>query len=165
MNYIQHQGTFIPISYTPSETDAMFANIPVSQFGDLTANPIPVTIAGSVVTVGPTPIFMNGKSYQLAATNIDLTTMDASSRMWVFLQIDNSGNLGFATTFTYNDTAHAESPTNMLVGTVTTDASKTLTVSINKVTRVGNFRLSASKIGSAIPVSTGSPYDSGTFNW
>lgn len=165
MNYVNQGGTFIPISYTPTEVDAMFANLPVSQFGDLTADAIPVTVSGAKATLGALPVFFNGKSYHLNAVEFDTTSWGINVTRWVFLQLDGNGKPTFFTSTDANATTLAETNVNMCVGSISTDANRAVTTAFEKVTRIGVYRVSPTKRGSAVPASTGSPNGTGTYNW
>lgn len=110
-----------------------------------------------------TPLFMNGKYYELPVSTIDLNTITENPgnlKYYIYVQIVNDV-AQYKATFTQI----AESETNMFIGTIQTDGTKISSLNINKTSRFGNFRPSEAKIGSAFPVSTGNPLDPGTISW
>lgn len=110
-----------------------------------------------------TPVVINGTYYVLPVGNVDLRTIlaDASNRtFYVYVRV-TGGVAGYV----ISATTLAESNTNMLVGTVTTNATQIVSIAAEKVTRLGNVRISATSRGSAIPVSTGLPRNTDKLAW
>jgi len=110
-----------------------------------------------------TPVVINGTYYVLPVSSVDLRTIipDASNRtFYVYVRI-----VGGAAQYVIATTTTAESNLNMLVGTVTTNATQIVSIAAEKVTRLGNFRISATSKGSAIPVSTGLPRNADKLAW
>lgn len=157
---LNHQGEWVPVTYTVQEIDNLFGFMPVSQFGDTSSDPIPVTISDTVVTIGPVPAFFNGKYYHIAASDVTMITTVSSAR-WLYLVLTD-GVLGYSLLDNYSS---SESPTCMFVGTIHTDTAGVVTTQLEKVTRLGNNRLSTVQRAGSIPVSTGNPADSGDYAW
>ena len=109
------------------------------------------------------PVYMSGKFVVMPATTIDLTKVKAnpaSSRFYVYV-VDNG------TTFEYQTFSAPleETLTRCYVGFIETDTLKISRQSMVKITRIGIYRLSATQMGSAIPVVGGSPLSSATLDW
>lgn len=159
-NYVLSDGVFVPFAYTAAEIDDMFSVIPISRYGDKTTDPLPVTVAGTRVTIGETPLIMGGKKYILDSTIIQAVTTPNSLR-WLFVtMVDGVPGYVMSETYVVN-----ESTDTMYVGTIATSASGVVTADLKKVTRLDIYRLSATRVGSAIPISTGDPTGAGNFAW
>ena len=114
-----------------------------------------------------TPLLMNGRYYTLPPATFNLTTVTADpSNKTFYVYVVVTGTAG-ATTGEYqlSLTERAESNVQMFVGTIVTGATKIASVNVAKVTRVDLFRLSQSPVGSAIPVSTGTPTATSPLTW
>ena len=114
-----------------------------------------------------TPLLMGGRYYTLPPATFNLTTLTAdpsNKTFYVYVVVTGEGG---ATTGQYklSLTELAESHLQMFVGTIVTGATKIASVNVTKVTRVDIFRLSQSPVGSAIPVSTGSPTNASPLTW
>lgn len=110
-----------------------------------------------------TPVVINGNYYILPVGNIDLRTIiaDAANRtFYVYVRVVSG-----VAQYVVQTGQTAESATNMLVGTVTTDATRIVAINAEKVTRIVNARISITARGSAIPVSTGLPRQTGKLSW
>jgi hypothetical protein len=110
-----------------------------------------------------TPVVINGTYYVLPVSSIDLRTVlaDASNRtFYVYVRV-----LGGVAQYVITTSPVAESNTNLLVGTIATNATQIVSIAAEKVTRLGNFRLSVTSKGSAIPVSTGLPRNADKLAW
>lgn len=122
------------------------------------------TVEGWVVYfTETTPIVMSGKYYELPPISFDLRNLfaDPTNRTYrIYVQLDGNGP-----SYVISDVYVPESPTNMLIGTITTDDVQITGIESDKVTRFGNFRLGTTLNGSTIPVSTGSPTESATRPW
>lgn len=110
-----------------------------------------------------TPVVINGTYYVLPVSNVDLRTIlaDASNRtFYVYVRV-----VGGVAQYVIATAATAESNVNVFVGTITTNATQIVSIVAEKVTRLGNFRISVTSKGSAIPVSTGLPRNSDKLAW
>lgn len=110
-----------------------------------------------------TPLFMAGSLYSLIPTSIDLTTVSpdpANKTFYVYVQLVQG-----VPRYVIRETEAADSETSMYIGRITTTGSGIGQIDINKVDRIGTFRLSATPIGSAIPISSGHPADASTIAW
>lgn len=109
------------------------------------------------------PLILNGVSYTLPASTIDLTTIKASpanTTFYVYAQV-----VGGVAKYVISTTKVAESLTNMFIGTVVTGASSIATVAITKATRLDLVRPALAKTGSALSVSSGTPDGAQHLNW
>lgn len=159
-NYVLSNGVFIPTTYTIAEVDGFLSVIPISRFGDMTDNPIPVTVNGLRVTIGAVPAIMGGKKYTLGQTVLTMPGT-SNSRRWVFLQIQNG-----VPSYLLSDTWRIdESYGSMYVGSIQSDGSGVISTSLQKVTRLDKYRISELPKGSCIPASTGDPTGTGNYAW
>lgn len=159
-NYVLSSGEFVPFTYTVQEIDRIFNVIPVSSYGDKTSDPIPVTIDGYTVRIGQVPLVMAGKRYNLGVTDV-VTTSNPNSLRWLFITlVDGVPSYSLRDTYVVDEAADV-----MYIGTVSTSVNRVVTAAINKVVRLDNYRLSATRVGSAIPMSTGDPTGTGNFAW
>ena len=165
-SYVLSNGVFVPLSYSIAEVDAMFSVVPISRFGDTTDDPIPYSVAGSgngaAVTLGKIPLFLAGRRYviQNAVVPVGSTAADT---FYLYAKL-TEGNVGILVSKTPLD----ETITQMYIGTVvlgTGGSLSTAGVTLEKVTRIDIYRLSATRRGTAIPVSTGDPTGTGNFAW
>lgn len=110
-----------------------------------------------------TPVLMNGKFYEMPITTIDLSAIKpnpGNTKFYVY--VDSSSG---TPQYKVSTTEIEESLTNMYIGDIQTDGTKVSDLNINKVSRFGIYRPSETQIGSAFPVSTGNPAQTGTINW
>ncbi|MDR3392428.1 MAG: hypothetical protein P4L77_11925, partial [Sulfuriferula sp.] len=109
------------------------------------------------------PLIFNGKSTTLPVMSIDLTTIQAnpaSSTFYVYIQL-----VGGVPTYVISATEVAESLTNMFVGLIDTNTTSIASIAMNKVTRIGTYRVSSTSAGSAIPSTTGLPSRTAHLPW
>lgn len=167
-NYVLVDGMFTPTTYTVSEIDTMFTVMGVSRYGDASDDSIPFSVEGNTVLIGTfgatVPAIFNGKRYDITSTQIAFPNADTTYNL--YLTVDDAGNPGY--TISTSDTPLTESITTMYIGQVTTDSDGLVTsgnVTLEKVTRLGIYRISPTRRGSAIPVYTGDPLTTGNFDW
>lgn len=116
-----------------------------------------------VYFTAPTQVFLAGNEYTLPAGNIDLRDIKAnpaSTTFYVYVQLVDE-----AVSYLISTSALAPSMTLMYLGTIVTNTTQISSIAINKKVRVETFELSATRIGSAIPISTGVPSGNGNFAW
>lgn len=110
------------------------------------------------------PLLVNGKSYSLPITNIDLTTVKANpanSTFYAYVQmVDDVPN------YVISAVPITETATTFHIGNVVTNATQIETHSIEKTTMFGGKHLSPKARGNSIPTSSGNPAEgSGTYLW
>lgn len=170
-NYVLKDGVFTPFTYTVGEVDDMLSVVPISRFGDMTEDPIPYAVAANSVWVGQfggsIPAFMAGRKYSIPGTQVyfpnNTDPKTPNTTYYLYLKL-SGGTLGYLASTTALD----ETITQMYIGKVTTDSSGNVSsgnVQLEKVTRIDIYRLSATRRGTAIPVSTGDPTGTGNFAW
>lgn len=110
------------------------------------------------------PVVMNGQVIQLQPTTIDLSTLqaDPSNKTWYVYIWFSAGKWEYHISY---PTKQQEQPNVMFIGTITTGASSITSINIQKVSRIGNYRLSTRAVGSAISVSSGTPDQAAHLNW
>lgn len=110
-----------------------------------------------------TPLFLGGQYFDVPITAIDLSTVQSNpgnTTFYVYIKLA----LG-TPSYVVSTTTLPETDTQMFIGTIVTDGTKVATLNIKKVSRLDTYRPSTTQIGSAFPVSTGNPTQSGTINW
>jgi len=138
--------------------------VPMLQFGDLTNTAIPYSINGFVLNItAEVPAILASKHYTLPITAITLSkwvSSPANKTLYLYVRVRNN-----RASYEVQPTPIAESTTYIYVGKIVTGASAITSVSISKISGVGKMRVSPTKIGSAIAVTTGLPSKDGTYAW
>lgn len=110
-----------------------------------------------------TPLFMGGQYFDIPISVVDLNKVTASpgnKTYYLYIQLI----LG-TPTYVASLTQIPESNINMYIGTATTDGTKVSSLNIKKVSRFDLYRPSLTQIGSAFPVSSGNPQQTGSISW
>ncbi|AMM43713.1 structural protein [Pectobacterium phage vB_PcaM_CBB] len=110
-----------------------------------------------------TPLFISGQYFDVPISVISLDQVTASpgnKSYFIYIQLV----LG-TPRYVASLTELPESSTTMFIGTATTDGTKVSSLNIKKVSRFDVYRPSLTQIGSAFPVSSGNPTQSGTIGW
>lgn len=110
-----------------------------------------------------TPLFMSGQYFDVPISVIDLDDVTASpgnKSYFIYIQLV----LG-TPRYVASLTEIPESATTMFIGTATTDGTKVSALNIKKVSRFDVYRPSLTQIGSAFPVSSGNPAQTGSIGW
>lgn len=138
--------------------------VPMLQFGDLTATPIPYTVSGFTLNVtAAVPAIMASKHYTLPVSTIRLSDwIPAPANKTLFLYARIRGGVA---SYEVAAAASPETTTYVNVGTIVTNGSAITSVVINKISGVGTVRVSPTRIGSAIAVTTGLPSKTGSYAW
>jgi len=116
-----------------------------------------------VYFTAPTQVFLAGNEYTLPAGSIDLRSIKAnpaSTTFYLYVQLVDE-----AVSYLITTAAQAPSISLMYIGTIVTNTTQIQSISVSKKVRVETFELSANRIGSAIPISTGVPSGAGNFAW
>lgn len=109
------------------------------------------------------PLIMNGAYYQLQPATINLTSIKAnpaSTTFYVYIVVT-----GGVASYVIQTTTQAESPSVMFIGTIVTNTTAIATLNMQKVTRLGNYRISATKAGSSIAISPNTPDAAADLSW
>ena len=154
---------FLPVAKTAAEFDVWTSGTvgPTSEWTCLASQK---AAEGWVLYFSEeTPLVLNGNYYVLPVSSVDLRTIVANAAnrtFYIYARIvSNVAQYVVATS------QSSESNANMLIGKVFTNATQIATIEAEKVTRLGNFRISTTAKGSAIPVSTGLPRLSDKLQW
>lgn len=110
-----------------------------------------------------TPLFMAGHYFDVPISVIDLDDVTASpgnKSYFIYIQLV----LG-TPRYVASLTEIPENATTMFIGTATTDGTKVSGLNIKKVSRFDVYRPSLTQIGSAFPVSSGNPAQTGSIGW
>ena len=154
---------FMPLAKTVAEFDAITGT-------SLPADTTWICLASQKAAEGwvlyfseETPVVIGGYYFVLPVSNIDLRSIvaDASNKTF-YVYVRMTGNTA---AYVVATSQTAESSTNMLVATVTTSDTQIVSITAEKVSRIGTFRISVTSKGSAIPVSTGLPSSSDKLAW
>jgi len=139
----------------------MLADIPVSQFGDTGTASLGITASGFTLQFTKAiPVLLLGSYKLLPARNIALSTITASPANKVFYAYVRAIN--GVVDYYISTTKLAESIDVMYIGMITTNTSVATWADVNRVTRLGTFRVSNTPRGSAIPATAGTPNQIGT---
>jgi hypothetical protein len=144
-----------------SDVDLGLANripegiLPISRYGDLDGTAISVTSSGLTVTwAAQVHAVMMGYSRPLPAFS---QTLQPNTTYNVYVRFNGS-----ATSYFFSIEDLAETTTRMWIGRIVTGASTVSSIAINRVTRIDTYRTSAAPIGSAVPVTVGTPNNAQT---
>lgn len=110
-----------------------------------------------------TPLFMSGQYFDIPISVVSLdevTASPANKSYFIYIQLV----LG-TPRYVASLTEIPESATTMFIGTATTDGTKVSALNIKKVSRFDVYRPSLTQIGSAFPVSSGNPAQTGSIGW
>lgn len=111
----------------------------------------------------PTDVILAGRKYVLEPVTYflsDIVNDPANKTFYVYVRLV-AGKLVYSVQLD----EVPESAANMFIGTIVTGPTSIASLNIVKVTRLGNYRPSTTAIGSAIPVSQGSPRDLVPLSW
>lgn len=154
-------------AYSTSQVDAMVASLipsgilPVSTFGTIDGAAIPMTVSGSTGAVNFSagiPVIIAGQYFSLPAINFAVAKPSNNNKIYLQLQ-------GGVPKIISSPSTIPESSTNMYLGSISIDASGNVTNTVSHVVRIDTYRLSTTSAGSAIPVSTGTPDQTGHLAW
>lgn len=157
-------------SYSKAEADARYVPqgiLPITRVGTLDANPLPVALsAGFTFTVSTAiPVMISGRYMTIAAGNYTISNVDngtttdlTNKTINVYITMQDG-----AAVFAYYTTAQAEAYALVFIGTITTVSAITA-LNLSKVSRLDLYRVSLTSKGSAIPVTSGTPNTTGTFD-
>lgn len=157
-------------SYSRTEADARFVPqgiLPITRVGTLDNNALPIATASgfSFSVTAAIPVILGGRFYNVPAgtytiSNVDNgTTTDLTNKtINVYMALVDS-----AVVFSYFTAAQGEAYALVFIGTITTTAAITA-INLSKVSRLDIYRVSLTSRGAAIPVTSGLPSGTGTFD-
>lgn len=111
----------------------------------------------------PTPVLMNGRYYVMPPAEFDLQMIEANPANKVFYVF--AVQVGQTVQYAVTTEKATESINRMYLGYVATGASSIETLALEKVTKLGNVRLSQVARGNAIAVTAGPPATPATLPW
>lgn len=139
--------------------------LPISRFGTLDSAAVPTSALGWVFSTTATiPLIMAGGAFTLPTISVNLSTLFpgafANKTFYVYVRL-----VAGVPSLLISQTQIADTITNMFIGTIATGAGAIATITIKKVTRLDTFRVSNLPVGSAIPVSNGTPDAPAALAW
>jgi len=154
-------------TYTKAEMDAKFLPqgiLPITRVGDLTDNALPIALSGQSLVVGsPIPVILSGRQFSLPAATTSFASVIGASLGTVYVYVTLSNGLAV---LSVSLTTQVESFTSVFIGQFQATAGATTSgLSVSKVSRLDIYRPSVNPIGSAFPVSSGTPDTTGSINW
>ena len=155
-------------TYTKEEMDTRYVPqgiLPVTRIGDLTTGALPVALNGSAIEVtADIPVLLMGRYYTLAAGLSSFATVIAGNTgtktLNVYVTLSNAQAV-----FEYSFTSLAETVVRVFVGTITITTTTPSNLTLTKVSRLDIYRPSVTQVGSAFPVSPGTPDKLSQTNW
>lgn len=140
------------------------ARVPMTQFGDLTDNAIKFSRSGWVLSINEeVPGMFGGIEHVLPKVSLDVRNFveaPANKTLLLYVRVTSTG-----ASYEIANEASPEKITYINVGEIKTNASGITSAIIEKVSALGTFRTSPTKIGSAIATTQGLPNTVGSFNW
>jgi hypothetical protein len=131
-------------------------SLPISRYGDFAGSALPISFSGWVLSfTAQVPSMMAGYDLPAPIINIDLNALvpnAANKTFFVYLRFDGS-----VIKYLVSPDAFAETSGRMYIGKVVTGAAGISSFAIQRVTRIDTYRVSATPVGSAIPVTTSTP--------
>lgn len=152
-------------TYSKAEMDAKFLPqgiLPITRVGDLTANPLPISIAGTTLVVGSAiPVILSGRQFSIVPAAFPFIPGTTARSLYVYVSLSSGSAI-----LTISDVTVPESTTNVFIGTMQVAAGgATSGLVVSKVSRLDIYRPSLNPVGSAFPVSAGTPDTTGSINW
>lgn len=154
------KSVFVPVAKTEAEFDA-WTWPAASQWRVLATQE--VAQGWMVYFTDPQPVFLAGRQYNMAPVNMNLMDLTASPQnktFYIYVQL----SLGVAK-YVIRETEINESDTTIYIGRITTGPLAITQITVEKVNRIGTFRISNTPIGSAIPTSAGHPALASKLAW
>lgn len=137
--------------------------VPITQIGamgGIQALPISSASASTLNVTQNIPVLLSGRQYNMAAGPVTVPTAFRTNGTVTLCYFELSeSNI----VMTFSLTPLTESIGRVYVGKITSTGSG-FTVALNTVTRIDIYRLSTTNVGSAIPISQGSPSQRGYFD-
>lgn len=163
-------GVFNPLDYATksmfrslAQSKAQFlnwGNSEITRFAVVSQN---VAQGFVVYFTERTPILIAGMILRMPIRTVDLSSIKASpanTTFYVYAVYSNGGVDYQITTSTLE-----ESYTVMFVGTIVTNNTNIINLTIRSVTRLDTYRLNDAAFGSSIPVSAGTPNTASRLEW
>lgn len=152
-------------TYSKAEMDAKFLPqgiLPITRVGDLTSNPLPISIAGTTLVVGSAiPVILSGRQFSIAPAVFPFIPGTTARSLYVYVSLSSGSAI-----LTISDVTVPESTTNVFIGTMQVAVGgATSGLVVSKVSRLDIYRPSLNPVGSAFPVSAGTPDTTGSINW
>lgn len=165
--YIADSGGHVDIPLpTKTNIDYVLKQLPLSQYGKIDGLPVNVTADGTGFIFhfnDITPLLIGGQYFDVPVTNINLTSIKAnpaSTLFYCYIKLELGTPL-----YVISLVELPENTIQMFIGTVQTDSTKISSLQITKVSRIDTYRPSLTQVGSAFPVSSGNPNQTGSINW
>lgn len=148
---------------TTDDVDYITLELPLSQYGELYDNTsLNVTSTGFNLNFNrEVPLFMSGIYFKVPTQTIALAPPASGTYIYhVYVVLD----LGVPM-YKVSRAESLENNISMFIGNVTVSTTGITNIDVNRVSRFGTYRPNINQQGSAFPVSTGHPAQTGTINW
>lgn len=125
--------------------------LPISRYGQLSEDPIHFTRSGTVITIHEVgAVIIHGRIGELSPFSFNLTTLDVSTPVYIYIEILNNETQYILSNTRYNESS------KLLVGSITANGSD-YTVDIVKTTMYAGARFSKLPQANSVPVTSGKP--------
>lgn len=147
----------VPLA-TEDFTNKIISNFPLSQYGNPYSPALNITVSGlNLVFNSPVPLFIGGLYLQVPAQTLTLT---ANATYNIYVRTSQG-----VPSYKFSTTEQPETSVNMFIGKAVTNATTITSNTVALVSRFSNYRASTTQQGSAFPVSTGHPAQTGSIGW
>lgn len=110
------------------------------------------------------PFLLNNEYGVMPATTLNLLSVDPDPSNKEFL-VYLAGSALYGYNYSTTNFGNAESNQRMYIGKIVTGDTSITTIDIQKVTRLGNYRISTKKQGKSIPATAGNPSEAAHLLW
>lgn len=145
------------------DVDYITLELPLSQYGELYDNTaLNITSSGlNLMFNREVPLFMGGIYFKIPTQTIPLQAPASGTYNYFIYVVLDLGK----PTYIAQRAEGLENEISMYIGNVVVSSSAITFINVNRVSRFGTYRPSVNQQGSAFPVSTGHPAQTGTINW
>jgi hypothetical protein len=145
-------------------TKADVAALPIAYWGQSLDFVVSPTVNGTVLGINQViPSLVGGVAQTMPATDVDFTVVQSAGAVVVHVYLEALG--GVLRYVPYSNWMN-ESPSRIWLGTLTKSGSTwSYGQTFTSVVMLGGYRLSKTRKGSSIPVSTGEPTGAGVYLW
>lgn len=148
---------------TKDEVDSIVNGLPLSQYGELyDVSSLSITSSGYSLRFNrKIPAFIGGYLYDYPIVAVTAPTVASGTQtQYVYASLVLGEPI-----YRISTSQLQESQILMFIGTITVGTAGITAINIERVSRFNTYRPSTTQKGSAFPVSTGNPTQTGTIGW